>query len=102
MKAIKGDWVQIHDIVLEANNRAPQVPEDTKNVPLEIWVKGFALDEGFMGDNIKIKTITGRVVHGKLVAINPSYTHSFGNFIPELLQIGIQLRDILAGGGQDE
>lgn len=102
MKAIKGDWVQIQDIVLDTNNRAPQVPEDTRDVPLEIWVKGFAQSNGFIGEEIKIKTITGRLTQGKLVAINPTYTHSFGNFIPELLQIGLQLKEILAGGEQDE
>ncbi|MGR8952181.1 MAG: 2-amino-4-ketopentanoate thiolase, partial [Gammaproteobacteria bacterium] len=37
----KGVWVEIHDIVLEAGERAPQVPEDTAKVPLEMCVKGF-------------------------------------------------------------
>ncbi len=41
--AKKGDWVQIHQIVLKPEERAPQVPEDTKKVPLEFWVKGYAV-----------------------------------------------------------
>ncbi len=45
MKAKKGDWVKIHSIVLQPEERAPQVPEDTKKVPLETWVKGFLLDD---------------------------------------------------------
>jgi hypothetical protein len=36
----KGSWVQIHYIVLQPSERADNVPEDTKQVPLELWVKG--------------------------------------------------------------
>ena len=37
----KGTWVQIHRIVLREGQRAPQVPVETQQVPLEMWVKGF-------------------------------------------------------------
>ncbi len=102
MKAIKGDWVKIYSVVLTPDQRAPQVPEDTKKVPLETWVKGYILDDANLGDIVKVKTYTGRTEEGKLVEIKPSYDHSFGNFIPELLEIGNQLRDILFGGDADE
>ena len=36
--AKKGDWVLTHTIVLTPAERAPQVPEDTHKVPLEMWV----------------------------------------------------------------
>ncbi len=39
--AKQNDYVMIHRIVLEPEARAPQVPEDTKAVPLELWAKGF-------------------------------------------------------------
>jgi len=39
--AKKGDWVQIQVTILHPEERAPQVPEDTKKVPLEMRVKGF-------------------------------------------------------------
>lgn len=39
MKAGKGEWVMIHNIVLAPSERAPQVPDDTKEVPLEMWVR---------------------------------------------------------------
>jgi sulfur transfer protein SufE len=39
LKAKKGDWVQVYRVVLEAGERAPQVPEDTAKVPLEMKVK---------------------------------------------------------------
>ncbi|HBG38663.1 MAG TPA: 2-amino-4-ketopentanoate thiolase, partial [Clostridiaceae bacterium] len=28
----KGEWVQIHDIVLKPEERSPHLPEDTKKV----------------------------------------------------------------------
>ncbi|MFN3329232.1 MAG: 2-amino-4-oxopentanoate thiolase subunit OrtA [Fervidobacterium sp.] len=105
MMAKKGDWVQIEKVILSPQERAPQVPEDTKSVPLSMRVKGFLLDESAkIGNNVRIKTLTGRVVEGKLVAINPKYEHDFGEPVPELLTIGMELRDILSGcssGGEN-
>lgn len=98
----KGQWVSIHNIVLEPDERAPQVPEDTKKVPLEMWVKGFLINDAEIGDEASIETMTGRIVKGKLLEVNPSYEHSFGDCVPELLQIGLQLRKILFGGEDHE
>ena len=39
--AKKGDWVQIHNIVLKPEERSSALPEDTKKHPLEMWVKGY-------------------------------------------------------------
>ena len=100
--AKKGDWVQIHQIVLKPEERAPQVPEDTKKVPLELWVKGIAMHDAKIGETIEIRTVTGRTVKGKLIEINPSYKHDFGSFVPELLKIDMQLKEILFGGGSNE
>ena len=36
-----GTLVEIHRCVLQAGERAPQVPDDTQQVPLEMRVKGF-------------------------------------------------------------
>lgn len=96
--AKKGDWVQIHQIVLKPEERAPQVPEDTKKVPLELWVKGYALADAKLGEQIEIETTTGRKVKGELVAVNSKYTHTFGEFVPELLKIDRQVKGILFGG----
>jgi hypothetical protein len=41
--AKKDDWVQIHDIILAPCDRSPNLPEDTKKVPLELYLKGFLL-----------------------------------------------------------
>lgn len=102
MKAKKGDWVMVHNIVLTPEQRAPQVPDDTKKVPLEMWIKGYAEADASEGEELAIKTITGRKVTGTLVEIAPTYAHSFGNHVPELLKIGKQLREILFGGEGDE
>lgn len=97
--AKKGDWVRIHNIVLAKENRAPQVPDDTKQVPLEMWVKGFLKeDTATIGDEVTIETIIGRAVTGKLVEINPRYEHDYGNYVEEIAYIGRQLRELLEGG----
>ncbi len=100
-KASIGDWVQIKQVVLTPEGRAPQAPEDTKKTPLLLWIKGFAETEAELGKEIRIKTITGRVVFGELVDINPKYTHDFGDFVPELLKIDLQLKDIMSGGSKE-
>ncbi len=102
MKANKGDWVLIHNVVLNPNERAPQVPDDTKKVPLETWVKGFINENATVGEEVEITTMTGRVVRGKLIEINPYYKHDYGKCIPELLKIGLQLREITFGGEDHE
>ncbi|AOY76962.1 2-amino-4-oxopentanoate thiolase subunit OrtA [Clostridium formicaceticum] len=101
MKIEKGSWVRIHDIVLEPDERTGQLPEDTKKVPLEMWTKGFLLQEAMVGDQVEIRTITGRRAEGTLVEANPYYEHDFGRFVPEILQIGIQLKEMLWGGEED-
>lgn len=101
--AKKGDWVRIHNIVLTPDQRAPQVPEDTRSVPLEMWTKGFLVDdEAKIGDTVTVETYIGRRTSGKLIEINPYFEHDFGKCIPELLFIGRQLRGILKGGEKIE
>jgi len=97
--AKKGDWVRIYNVVLTPSQRAPQVPDDTKKVPLEMWDKGFLInDEAKIGDEVEIETYIGRKVSGKLIEVLPFYNHDFGKCVPELLYIGQQLRGILEGG----
>ena len=96
-KAPKGEWVQIQQTVLTPELRAPSLPEDTKKTPLLLWVKGFLEKEAEIGEEVTVKTVTGRFVTGELVAIQPRYTHDFGVFIPELLKIDMQLKEIMRG-----
>ncbi len=97
---IKKDcWVQIHAIVLKPEERTGKLPEDTKKVPLEMWVKGFLQEDAQIGDVVTVETLTGRLVEGTLLEANPVYHYGFGDvFSPELLQVGIQARKIMRGG----
>ncbi|MDI3548878.1 MAG: 2-amino-4-ketopentanoate thiolase alpha subunit [Halanaerobiales bacterium] len=90
-----GTWVQIHQVILPAGERAPQVPDDTQEVPLELRVKGFLLDNGVVGEEVEIETYTGRRLSGILEDPHPSYEHKFGRPVHELLKIGRELRRIL-------
>lgn len=102
MKAKKGEWVLIHNIILAPSERAPQVPDDTKEVPLELWVRGYLTHDAALNDEVEIETTTGRLVKGKMIEIHPSYNHNFGKHVPEALAIGRQLKAYLFGGGSHE
>ena len=95
----KGTWVEIHNIVLPVGERASQVPADTQKVPLEMRVKGFLVDSAALDDEAEIVTTVGRELYGKLVEVNPPYTHQFGAPIPELSTIGGEVRAILRETG---
>jgi hypothetical protein len=101
-RAKKGDWVQIRQTVLSPGERAPQVPEDTRKVPLLLWVKGFACADAARGEQVEIETVTGRRTKGELFAVNPRYIHDFGDFVPELLQMDMQLKKLLEEAGRDD
>ena len=97
--AVKNDWVQIHINVLKPEERAANIPEDTRHVPLEMWVKGHLLDEtAQIGDSVTVCTKTGREVSGTLCAINPSFKHNFGDYVPEIDTIDETVKSILFGG----
>ena len=94
----KGEWVRIHKVILEPSERAPQVPDDTKECPLEMWTKGFLTADAEIGDEVEVETVSGRREIGRLIEIEPYYTHDFGKCVPELLKIDEQVREILFGG----
>jgi hypothetical protein len=95
----KGTWVEIHNIVLPAGERAPQVPEDTQQVPLEMRVKGFLVEPASLDEEVEIITTAGRHLRGRLIEVNPAYSHQFGAPIPELSTIGGEVRAILRERG---
>lgn len=97
--AKKNDWVNIHVVVLKPEERAlAALPEDTQKVPLEMWVKGYLQNDAELGDTVTVITRTGREATGTLIEVNPCYTHSFGDYVPELQQAGDIARRILFGG----
>ncbi len=96
MKAKKGDWVRIYNVVLKPEERAATVPDDTKKVPLEMWDKGFLLDgDAKIGDTVEVETIIGRKIKGKLVEIAPNFEINFGTGVTETMYIGRQLKELI-------
>ena len=94
-----GDWVRIHATVLKADERTAKLPEDTQKCDLEMWTKGFLQDEtAEIGDVVTVETAVGRLEKGELIEVNPYWSHSYGTFVPELVQIDKQLREALFGG----
>jgi len=94
-----GTWVEIHRVVLHPGERAPQIPDDTKAVPLEMRVKGFLVEPTTLGEEATIITPAGRRVCGTVIEKNPAYTHGFGAPVPELSGIGQEVRAILRKRG---
>ena len=89
-KVPTGTWVQIEQVLLTPAERAPTLPEDTRQVPYVLRVSGFLLEACELGQDARIRTLIGRELSGALKTVNPSYTHSFGETVPELLEIAIK------------
>lgn len=83
----KDTWVRIHNVILPPGERAENVPEDTKKVPLEMWDKGFLLENADLGEEVRVRTASGRIVSGTLLEADPAFRHDFGDFVPEILKI---------------
>jgi 2-amino-4-ketopentanoate thiolase alpha subunit len=77
-------FVQIYKSVLSRSERSTNLPADTKQVPLEMRIKGKLLKPAQIGDTVEILTSTKRIESGILIAVEPSYTHDFGHFIQEI------------------
>jgi hypothetical protein len=84
-----GTWVQVEQLVLEPEERATGLPEDTRQVPYLLRVSGFLLEDAALGDEARVRTMIGRELSGSLTTVNPSYDHSFGETVQELLDIGL-------------
>lgn len=97
--AKRNDWVRIHSVVLRAEERTARIPDDTKKCDLEQWTKGFLQDEyAEIGDIVTVRSAANRIVQGTLIEEAPTYTHSYGKFVPEIIQIDEQVRKIMYGG----
>jgi len=95
-KVKKGTWVEIENCVLKPEERAPQIPEDTKRTPLMMWIKGFLVeDNAALGDTVMVQTLAGRVAKGTLTAIEPRHEHDYGNPVTELLVVGTEIKSEL-------
>lgn len=93
----KGTWVEIESVVLEPEERSSNLPEDTKKVPMKMWVKGFCTEDCEIGEEVEIETIVGRKETGIVVEVKPSFNHDFGKYVPEIAYIGRQAKKMLRG-----
>ena len=98
----KGSWVSITKTILEPSERAKGIPEDTARAPLKMWVCGFLENDASLGSEVAIRTKMNRMEKGLLEEVNPTTKVNYGDFVPEILQIGAQARQILNGGGLHE
>jgi len=86
-----GDWVEVERVLLEPSERATNLPPETAEKPLVMWVNGFAQAEAVPGEEVNVETMTGRLVTGRISNVNPGYHHTFGDHIAELAHVGPDL-----------
>jgi hypothetical protein len=87
-----GHWVELTRIVLPAAKRAPNLPPETKKTDLVLKVRGFLLEDAVLGAEAQVCTLAEREQSGILTEAHPRFPHDFGDPVPELLQIGRELR----------
>lgn len=91
----KGSWVKIEKILLKPEQRASHLPEETRKVPYILHICGYLLKDAEIGQEVKIKTKICRIHKGKLIEVNPTFKHNFGEVVPELIDINVSIRDEL-------
>ncbi len=91
-KIAKGTWVEIERVLLKPEERAPNLPEETRKCPYVLRISGFLLEDAELGTEVRVKSLIGHEHRGVLRVVNPSYGHSFGTTVPELLSIGTEER----------
>lgn len=96
IRAREGDWVEVEVKLLDPADRSKNLPPETAEKPLMMWVKGFAQGEAAQGEPLTVETMTGRKVTGTLSAVSPGYYITYGEPIPELVHVGRDLRARLA------
>lgn len=89
----KGEYVEIKITALNKNERAENLPIDTKNLPYEGKIRGYLKSDSNIGDEVIIETPIGRKVKGTLLGRVGIYEHSFGEPIRELIDIGKKIKE---------
>jgi len=84
----KGTWVEVERTLIATGRRAAALNLDPSKAPsYTVRVSGFLLEDAELGQQVRIRTIIGKVHVGKLRIQSPSYGHSFGHTVPELLRV---------------
>lgn len=92
-----GSFVRIHQVILEAKDRTSSIPEDTAKTDLRMWTKGFLKNDAEIGEEVEITTLAGRSETGTLVAHNHMHEVNYGEFVEEILPIGVYLKEKING-----
>ncbi|MGA2079003.1 MAG: 2-amino-4-oxopentanoate thiolase subunit OrtA [Holophaga sp.] len=88
-KIPKGTWVEVERMLFSTDGQAPNRPLDPAKVPSYlVRVSGFLLEDADLGQQVRIRTIMGKIYVGKLRIQSPSYGHSFAHTVPELMHTG--------------
>lgn len=98
-------WAEIGFAVLTPEQRPPDLPAETREVPYYARVKGFLMGTHAVGDTVEIETLAGRKIRGDLLQIDPPFTHDFGRPVQELVEAGRDVERLLwpeDGPGSDE
>ncbi|MCL2575810.1 MAG: 2-amino-4-oxopentanoate thiolase subunit OrtA [Defluviitaleaceae bacterium] len=84
----RGTYVQIKATILDIGERAVGIPEDTAATPLLMWCKGKLTRDSEIGHMAEIVTASGRIESGILEEVEPITKLDYGQYIPEMAQIG--------------
>lgn len=84
-----GTWVEVERVLLEPEQRSSALPEETHSKPYVLKVSGFLVADASVGDEAVVRSLIGHEHRGTLTVVNPSYAHTFGTTVPELLHIGL-------------
>lgn len=96
MKIEKNTWVEVEECILKSEERSSNLPEDTRNTDLMMWLRGFLIDDlAEIGDDVTIKTLSGRKVSGKLCDAKPRHQYDYGDTVVELIEVGEELKKAL-------
>jgi len=94
MMAPKGTWVSLRKTILEPAERAEGIHSSA--VPLVMWISGALQHDASIGQEAVILTRMNRTETGILEEINPTTQVNYGEYVPEIMEIGIQARGLLA------
>ncbi len=92
-----GSFVRIHKVILKSSERTSNIPEDTSSTDLRMWTKGFLKNDANIGDEVTITTLAGREETGTLVAQRHMHEVNYGDFVEEIIPIGVYLKEKLHG-----
>ena len=96
-----GDYVVIEFTVLTSEERAPGLPDETADVDLLARVKGHLAEDGRVGDIVTVRTLSGRLLQGRLTAESTAATHTYGPPVEALFALREDVKSRLANNPAD-